>query len=249
MIGSIGDVAAFSLNAFKNLGAGDGGLLVTNDEEYYEQARMIREFGERIYKGKRREYNAYAMGWMYRTTEFVGAFARSQLQRLDEMNAARIRNAQFLRKALAGYEFASFPQYETKDRTCVYWWWPFMVSAKAAGYDLPDAEFRDKICQAAIAEGLRLWTWQRMPVPAQRLFQDRIGYGKGSPWTDGHYKGHVTYRPEDYPVAQAIADRSAWLTNMYFWPQTEADVEYAVNAFRKIFGQLDEVVKRDRSRG
>ena len=82
-----------------------------------------------------------------------------------------------------------------------------------------------------------------MPVPAQRLFQDRIGYGKGSPWTDGHYKGHVTYRPEDYPVAQAIADRSAWLTNMYFWPQTEADMEYAVKAFRKIFRQLDEVVK------
>ena len=97
--GSLGDLAGFSLNSWKNLPAGDGGLFVTNDDEYVQRAGMVREFGERIFKGERRNYRSYAMGWMYRTTEFVAAFARSQLKRLDEMNDCRIRNANLLNDA------------------------------------------------------------------------------------------------------------------------------------------------------
>ncbi len=239
--GNLGDMAAFSLNTWKNLAAGDGGLFVTNDEEYLERARMVREFGERIFKGKRREYNSYAMGWMYRTTEFVGAFTRSQLKRLDEMNARRIENAEGLKQRLSGYEFVSFPKYKT-DRTCVYWFFPLMLSAAKAGFAMPEAEFRDKVSDALSAEGLRIGSWQRMPLPAQRLFKDKIGYGKGSPWSDGHYKGNVTYRVEDYPVAVEVSDRTTWLSNMYFWPSTAEDLEYAVKAFDKVFSQLDKIL-------
>ena len=181
------------------------------------------------------------MGWMYRMVEFVGAFARSQLTRLDEMNEVRIRNARIMAEALGQYDFVSMPKYKD-DRTCVYWFFPMMLSAKAAGYDMPEAEFRDKVSAAFNSEGLRMGSWQRMPVPAQRLFQDRVGYGKGSPWTDGHYKGNVTYNPEDYPVAQAVADQTTWIANMYFWPQTVEGMQYAVKAFEKVFSQLDEVV-------
>ncbi len=239
--GALGDLAGFSLNSWKNLGAGDGGLFVTNDDEYVDRALMVREFGERIYKGKRREYRSYAMGWMYRTTDFVAAFARSQLKRLDEMNEVRIRNANMIRDALSQYKFVSFPKYKD-DRTCVYWFFPLMLSAKEAGYDLPEATFRDWVSQALSAEGLRIGAWQTCTLPAQSIFKDKVGYGKGSPWSDGNYKGNVQYIPEDYPQAQKVCDQTTWLANMYFWPQTPDDIQYAIGAFEKVFTQLDTVI-------
>lgn len=239
--GSLGDLAGFSLNAWKNLAAGDGGLFVTNDDDYAQRAGMVREFGERILKGQRRNYRSYAMGWMYRTTEFVGAFARSQLKRLDEMNQSRIANAQLLNQALAQYDFVSFPKYQS-DCRCVYWFYPIMLSAKKAGYDLPEVTFRDWISRALKAEGLRIGPWQRCILPAQSIFHDKVGYGHGSPWSDPSYKGNVTYEPADYPVAQRVADQTTWLSNMFFWPQTKDDVQCAVKAFEKVLNQLPEVI-------
>jgi dTDP-4-amino-4,6-dideoxygalactose transaminase len=239
--GNLGDMGAFSLNSWKNLGAGDGGLFVTNDDDYKDRALMVREFGERIYKGKRREYNSYAMGWMYRTTDFVAAFARSQLNRLEEMNDCRIRNAHILQEALSTYRFISFPKYKN-DRKCVYWSFPMMLSAQAAGFDVSEALFRDWVSDALIAEGLRIGSWQRCTLPGQSIFKDKIGYGKGSPWSDAHYKGNVVYRPEDYPIAQKVCDQTTWLNNMFFWPQTPDDIQYAIKAFQKVFAQLDQVI-------
>jgi len=236
--GSMGDLAGFSLNSWKNLPAGDGGLFVTNDEDFYENALMVREFGERIYKGKRREYNAYAMGWMYRTTEFVGAFARSQLKRLDAMNKQRIENTEMLSEGLKQYDFVSLPGYRT-DRTCVHWFYAMMLSAQKAGFGhISDFEFRDKVSEALYAEGVRAGSWQRHTLPGQSIFHDKVGYGKGSPWTDSHYKGNVTYNPEEYPVAQSVVDRSLWLSNLYFWPSGEKQVKAALEGFDKVFTQL-----------
>jgi hypothetical protein len=118
-----------------------------------------------------------------------------------------------------------------------------MLSARDAGFDIPEAHFRNKVTSALTAEGVGCGSWQRMPVPAQRLFRDKIGYGKGSPWTDGHYKGNVTYNPDDYPIAQMVADQTTWLSGLYFWPQTKEDISYIVKAFEKVFTQLDDVMK------
>lgn len=239
--GSLGNMAGFSLNSWKNLAAGDGGLFVTNDEDYFERALMVREFGERIHKGQRRQYNSYAMGWMYRTTDLVAAFARSQLKRLDEMNQRRIDNAMLLTEALSQFDFISFPKYKD-DRTCVYWFYPMKLSAKIAGFDVPDAQFRDWISAALTSEGLRIGSWQRHTLPAQSIFHDKIGYGKGSPWSDPSYKGNVEYIPENYPVAQMVCDSTTWLSNMYFWPHTSEDIKFAITAFEKVFSNLDKVI-------
>ena len=240
-VGTLGDLAGFSLNSFKNLPGQDGGLFVTDDDDYYERAKMVQEFGERIYAGKKREYQSYAMGWMYRTTDLVAAFVRSQLKRLDEMNERRISNARIITEALSRYDFVTFPPYE-QDRTCVYWFFPIKVSAKAAGFDMPDREFRDKLIAALNVEGLRTGCWQTVTLPGQSIFRDKIGYGKGSPWSDRNYKGNVTYTPANYPVAQMVVDSVVWLINMYHYPQTAEDQQYTVRAFEKVFTQLDKVM-------
>lgn len=240
--GSLGDLAGFSLNSWKNLGAGDGGLFVTDDDDYAERAGMVREFGERIYKGQKRKYLSYALGYMYRTTDFVAAFARSQLKRLDEMNRQRLENVRLLNDALSQFKFVSFPEYNLSDRTCVHWFYAFKVSAKAAGFDMPEVEFKDRISAALVAEGVHAGSWQTVTLPAQSVFRDKIGYGKGSPWSDRNYKGNVTYNPADYPVAQMVCEQSLWMSNLFQWPHTAEDVKCAIKGYEKVFSQIGDVV-------
>ena len=71
MIGSIADATAFSCNRSKNLSGGEGGLYTTDNEDWYNYANRMREFGEVVVAGQEREYNAYTLGWMYRPHEFI----------------------------------------------------------------------------------------------------------------------------------------------------------------------------------
>jgi dTDP-4-amino-4,6-dideoxygalactose transaminase len=96
LCGSMGDVAGYSTQASKTLSSGcQGGLFTTDDDAFHDRASLLQYFGERVTVGRERqeqEYNAQGLGWMYRGDMLSQAFVRSQLTRLDENNALRIRN-------------------------------------------------------------------------------------------------------------------------------------------------------------
>ena len=238
--GSLGHLSGFSLNSWKNLPGGDGGLFCTDDDDYHDRAKMVREFGERVIEGGARDYRSYAMGWMYRSTDLVAALVRSQLRRLDEMNACRVQNARSLADALEQYRFVRTPTY-AKPSHGVYWSLPLELSPEEAGFDLPRATFRDAVAAALRAEGLRCASWQTCTLPEQRVIRDKVGYGKGSPWTEPSYVGEVSYERE-YPVAKRVAESTTWLFNMFTWPNGAREVDQAAAAFDKVFNQLDVVV-------
>jgi dTDP-4-amino-4,6-dideoxygalactose transaminase len=78
--GTFGDMAAFSFYPTKNLGClGDGGALVTNNEEYNRKARMLRNYGS-----EKKYYNEY-QGFNSRLDEIQAAFLRVKLKHLDEV--------------------------------------------------------------------------------------------------------------------------------------------------------------------
>ena len=104
MAGTLGDSGAFSLNGSKDLSAGEGGLLVTDDEEALRFARRLAIFGEDMPPtppGRYRAYCSHRVGWNYRSHELTAALARSQLTRLDDFNRTAQRNARLLNGALA----------------------------------------------------------------------------------------------------------------------------------------------------
>lgn len=83
-VGTWGDIAAFSFYPTKNLGAvGDGGALVTNDEQLARKARQLREYGWR------ERYISAIPGLNSRLDEIQAAILRVKLRRLDERNEAR----------------------------------------------------------------------------------------------------------------------------------------------------------------
>ena len=88
------------LNNFKNLCGGEGGLFVTESQEYMDKGVLLRCFGDEVDEvSKRRVYNASILGYMYRNQELPAALARAQLLHLDEYNRIRIDNANHLTRA------------------------------------------------------------------------------------------------------------------------------------------------------
>jgi dTDP-4-amino-4,6-dideoxygalactose transaminase len=78
--GTFGDLAAFSFYPTKNLGClGDGGAIVTNNEQYFKKARMLRNYGSEV-----KYYNEY-VGVNSRLDEIQAAFLRVKLKHLDEI--------------------------------------------------------------------------------------------------------------------------------------------------------------------
>ncbi|MBI1937710.1 MAG: DegT/DnrJ/EryC1/StrS family aminotransferase [Ignavibacteriales bacterium] len=86
--GSMGDAGCFSFYPTKNLGAiGDGGMVVTNDEELANKVRLLREYGWK------ERYVSHYSGWNTRLDEIQAAILRVKLKYLDSDNKKRVRTA------------------------------------------------------------------------------------------------------------------------------------------------------------
>ena len=96
-VGSFGDLGCFSFYPTKNLGAvGDGGIVVTDDEELADEARSLREYGWR------KDRISDVAGLNSRLDELQAAILRVKLKGLDEDNASRAGVAQQYDAGLRG---------------------------------------------------------------------------------------------------------------------------------------------------
>lgn len=238
-VGSIADATAFSCNRSKNLSGGEGGLYTTNNEEWARHANMMREFGEVVVPGQPREYNAYGLGWMYRPHEFINAFILSQLTRLEEYNAVRKKFAAYLTEQLAQIPGVAGP-YTPEYADPVYFSYVVEFRPAELGLDLPAGRLKNAMVKALRAEGVHLGQWQTMPVPAQSVFQEKKGYGKGCPWTC-RFGRDVEYRAEDYPETLRFIESHSYLSGVHP-PNTMELMERTVRGFRKVTDNIGRVL-------
>jgi dTDP-4-amino-4,6-dideoxygalactose transaminase len=102
-VGALGDVGTFSFQASKNLNAGEGGAIVTNDRELYERIWSLHNVG-RVRSPEWRTrgwYQHEILGFNYRLTEFQAALLLAQFSRIEDQMARRERGARFLDRELA----------------------------------------------------------------------------------------------------------------------------------------------------
>jgi dTDP-4-amino-4,6-dideoxygalactose transaminase len=234
-VGSLGAAAGFSTQMSKPLTTGsEGGLFVTNNEQIFRRAVLLHNFGELFVPGRERnerEYNAYGLGWMYRGDVLGQAFARSQLERLDANNAARRLNCKYLTKLLRDVPGVETPV-EPAERRTVFYDYVVGLRPDALGLDVEPVRFRDKIQQALQAEGVRTGLWQRLPVPHQQIFQDRVGYGRGCPWSCRE-TSTVSYDIGDYPHSERFLASHLYVFGINP-PNGRELMERYVEAFRKV---------------
>jgi len=88
--GSLGDIACFSFYPTKNMTTGEGGMIVTNNNDYADTARVICNHGQT------EKYLHTMLGYNYRMTNVHAAIGLEQLKRVNGFTATRQRNATLL---------------------------------------------------------------------------------------------------------------------------------------------------------
>lgn len=111
--GALAGVSTFSFHGTKNLTTGEGGALVTNDDQIAERVKVLREKGTDKYSfltdNKTRGYYEYVdIGMSYVQSNINGALGVTQLQKLDRMNTRRTEIAEYYLYELKGIDGLDF---------------------------------------------------------------------------------------------------------------------------------------------
>jgi dTDP-4-amino-4,6-dideoxygalactose transaminase len=108
-LGTFGKAGAFSLFSNKNLAIGEGGIVVSDDDQFAAQVRLLRSHGMTTltwdrHRGHASAYDVVALGYNYRIDEPRAALAHARLRRLDAENGRRRELDLRYRELLAGVD-------------------------------------------------------------------------------------------------------------------------------------------------
>ncbi len=193
-LGAIGLAGGVSFQQSKNITAGEGGVVLTNDDGVAGKCYSLQTIG-RI-EG-RPFYEHHLAGWNYRMTEWQGALLLVQLERLEEQTRRRWANAGLLDDRL-------------KDFPCIRplrndpWVTRSSVHVYMARYgaeameDIP----RDRFLRALAAEGVPVGGGYPHPLYRPPLVTGLHFGRKGHPYTCSHYGGAVDYSKCHCPAAE-----------------------------------------------
>ena len=131
--GSIGHMASFSFESSKHMTCGEGGILITNDEELAAKVRRFGNLGYPIVSavagGAKVSRNVIqdpkyerhmSLGWNYRMSELCAAVALAQTERLEELVEQRRKVAQTFDRVVRGHDWI-FPQAVPEGYKHSYW--------------------------------------------------------------------------------------------------------------------------------
>jgi dTDP-4-amino-4,6-dideoxygalactose transaminase len=159
--GALGDAAGFSFYPAKNLGGfGDGGAVVTDDDDLAASVRMLRDYGQR------RKYDHAVKGLNRRLDTLQAAVLRLKLRRLDAWNARRRELAGRYTVALAGGAVTP-PAGAGDDEEAV--WHLYVV----------EGDDRDVLRARLTEGGVQTGIHYPVPVHLQPAYAD-LGLGPGS---------------------------------------------------------------------
>jgi dTDP-4-amino-4,6-dideoxygalactose transaminase len=219
--GSIGRLGSFSFQSSKNLTAGEGGIIITNDDALAGRCRSIHNCG-RVPGGL--WYEHHVISGNYRLGEFQGAILNGQLDRLERQTAQRDRNGQYL-AARIGRLPGVHPQKRTGDCTR-HSYHLFMLRFESHQFGLP----RPALLQALRAEGIPCLAGYGFSLHHQPLFRNKA-FG---PYLPGISR-KLDYRKVNCPHSDLLCrEQAVWLEQRLFLGP-RADMDDIACAFEKIY--------------
>jgi dTDP-4-amino-4,6-dideoxygalactose transaminase len=159
--GSIGDIGCFSFYPSKNLGAGgDGGMIVTNNDQHEDACRMLRCHGEKP------KYYHHTVGYNSRLDTIQAAMLRVKLPHLRAWSEKRGLHAKAYDRALAGVPGVSTPV--VKDYSTFHIYNQYTIASPK----------RDAIVAAFQSAGIGHCVYYPLPFHRQACFSD-LGHRDG----------------------------------------------------------------------
>ncbi len=228
-IGSIGHMASFSFQSSKNLTAGEGGIITTNDDALAAECRSIQNCG-RVEGGV--WYEHHVISGNYRLGEFQGAVLNAQIERLAEQTATRDANGAYLASRLRAVP-GLFPQSRSLDCTR-HAYHLFMLRLDPALFGAA----RDAVLRALEAEGIPCSAGYGYSLPAQPLFRNKA-FG---PYLAAA-RDRLDYRRSRCPNSDLICQQSVWLEH-HLLLGTREDMDDIALAFEKVHQHRERLGRR-----
>jgi len=180
--GSFGDISTFSFYPNKHITTGEGGMIVTNDEELADKCRSLRN----LCFQREKRFVHEQLGWNFRMTNLQAALGVAQLERLDEFVARKRRMGSRYTEQLAQLSKIQLPLCSTDYAENIYWVYG-MVLADELLFDAEEAIRK----LGGHGVGARPFFW---PMHEQPVFK-KMGLFAG----------------ESYPVAERLARRGFYI--------------------------------------
>jgi 8-amino-3,8-dideoxy-alpha-D-manno-octulosonate transaminase len=117
-VGTIGNIGAFSLNIFKTINTGDGGLVVTNDQKLYEKAFGFHDQGHKPLRTGVEVGDRDTIGLNFRMSELTAAVALTQLRKADRIISILREKRKKLKTSIAGTEGIRFRTLNDPEEDC-----------------------------------------------------------------------------------------------------------------------------------
>jgi dTDP-4-amino-4,6-dideoxygalactose transaminase len=221
LCGTFGDVGCFSLNDSKHIGAGDGGMLITNDPALADRADL---FADKCYDRTGQGRMPFLLGYNYRMNLLAAAVALVQMKGLKRICDRRTRLGDKLSSLIQGLPGVR-PHKVLPSARCTYWYYVMFVEESELTCDA------QAFAAALRAEGAPASLSTRC-APDFPLFKDRVVSVHACAWTCPFYKGSVNYDMAHFPGLEKCRAGLLRLGLNEHW--TDRDVREAAKAVRKV---------------
>jgi perosamine synthetase len=226
LLGTFGDVSAFSYNHFKHITTGSGGAVMTDRDDIEERVRL---FVDKCYFRDGRKRNPYFLAPNYQMTELQGAVAVGQLGKVERIVKKR---GALGKRLIAGLKQASgiVPQKIPEGAEHSFFLYVVRVDPKVITASV--LEF----CKALEAEGIPCEPNKitgGMPVYMYDVFQNRSAFPKSMlPFVSKDMDSNVSYPKGLCPRAEEAFERTFNLNINEFY--TDSDIDDMVTGVRKV---------------
>jgi perosamine synthetase len=207
-VGSIGDMGAFSLQGSKPVSSGEGGMVVSNNDEYFERAVLVsqcnRMGGLDLVTPRYADYQPLGLGMKFRSHPLAMGIAQVQFRKLDTLNAGRRRWVEAIEAGLADIPcLRPLRRYEGAEPAGFYGF-PVMYRPEALG-GVSRAQLLDALnAHGAKAGGSGYPLLHLLPLFARGF--DVFTRDRGP--LCGDYAG---YKPGDLPATEDAHERMVFL--------------------------------------
>ena len=234
LAGTLSDIGGYSFNYHKHIHTGEGGMIVTNDDDLCLKSQLLRNHAEAAVVNYKNPDLKNMLGHNFRLGEIECSIGIQQLKKLDNAILTRQKAANALTKLLLDFDGIVTP-ITRPDCTHTFYFYGMKINSNELGVS------RNLFHRALQAEGVPFLSNCYQNLHLLPIFQEKTCYGTGGdPWKN------FSDREYDYskgicPIAERLNDEEFMGIFMCGSNYNDYEIDQIKNAFEKVYSNIDKL--------